>query len=749
MSTGSLPRGFAPHHLGPPPRRPQQQQPPQQQRAAQQHMGAMYAPPAAAAAAPSLMKRPAAAVRDPYGASGPGALQRQAPPAAQRHSGDYGGPQYAQPQYPPSTPGSMQYGAPSPYGMQGGYHPGQWADSNADTSVESIPPEGFHTPGANGQAYGDASGDASDLTHMSPAPQSPYQHGKGAPQLLHADTPREGKKPPFLDGQQDGTPQFITRAAPHAQRSAAPPPPPAPAADVSQYAGFKSDLDGDTSLIRSEADKIAQRLLKTEQELERLKKQGDLIGESLRKQKALDIEAHHRTVPAQQVPTLPGHFDAEQWQAQADNKGVPAALQQQQQQPLPEKKTDPKTVSPTVAPSMAPHAASPAVGASPVPAVAKAASPPPQRAEAPVMQRAAAPVAQRAAAPPPQRAAAPNLGYPQPPTGAAEAPASAQPSSQKSPPPAQQSPPPQQPVTAAPKQPASPQFNYPMPPTPPTPPKQQTEAGGSSLSEVPNHPALKNPELAKSVVDDAQAESLGLPKGTMWFDPNDPAQMQMIKEQLEGKPAEAPAGPAGPPIIPKPKQATRHSRLVKEEELMDQKHSKLLHLPEEFDSQSQVIRCYKRLAPGLHPDVNKEPEAAAQLKSLTECCQVCLAELRKRSTAKVGELGTIGEEDEEEEEEGSPKKESGDGVPEGFILVDDVDPLEFYEEVFFHKQKHAQLKVKMGVSIEDLVNGNAAGFDIERRIVNDKGEQGKFGTHFVLLLQSTHFSRWVNPLAGR
>eukprot|EP00802_Teleaulax_amphioxeia_P003442 Tamp_03445.p1 GENE.Tamp_03445~~Tamp_03445.p1 ORF type:complete len:358 (+),score=77.87 Tamp_03445:161-1075(+) len=283
----------------------------------------------------------------------------------------------------------MQYGAPSPYGMQGGYHPGQWADSNADTSVESIPPEGFHTPGANGQAYGDAS---ADLTHMSPAPQSPYQHGKGAPQLLHADTPREGKKPPFLDGQQDGTPQFITRAAPHAQRSAAPPPPPAPAADVSQYAGFKSDLDGDTSLIRSEADKIAQRLLKTEQELERLKKQGDLIGESLRKQKALDIEAHHRTVPAQQVPTLPGHFDAEQWQAQADNKGVPAALQQQQQQPLPEKKTDPKTVSPTVAPSMAPHAASPAVGASPVPAVAKAASPPPQRAAAPVMLRKRQPV---------------------------------------------------------------------------------------------------------------------------------------------------------------------------------------------------------------------------------------------------------------------------------------------------------------------------------------------------------------------
>lgn len=162
---------------------------------------------------------------------------------------------------------------------------------------------------------------------------------------------------------------------------------------------------------------------------------------------------------------------------------------------------------------------------------------------------------------------------------------------------------------------------------------------------------------------------------------------------------------------------------------MDQKHSKLLHLPEEFDSQSQVIRCYKRLAPGLHPDVNKEPEAAAQLKSLTECCQVCLAELRKRSTAKVGELGTIGEEDEEEEEEGSPKKESGDGVPEGFILVDDVDPLEFYEEVFFHKQKHAQLKVKMGVSIEDLVNGNAAGFDIERRIVNDKGEQGTERCH--------------------
>ena len=47
--------------------------------------------------------------------------------------------------------------------------------------------------------------------------------------------------------------------------------------------------DSDRIRIRSEADRIAERLLKTEADLERLRKQGDLIGESLRKQRMGDI----------------------------------------------------------------------------------------------------------------------------------------------------------------------------------------------------------------------------------------------------------------------------------------------------------------------------------------------------------------------------------------------------------------------------------------------------------------------------
>ena len=40
--------------------------------------------------------------------------------------------------------------------------------------------------------------------------------------------------------------------------------------------------DSDRARIRTEADRIAERLLKTEADLERLRRQGDLIGESLR-----------------------------------------------------------------------------------------------------------------------------------------------------------------------------------------------------------------------------------------------------------------------------------------------------------------------------------------------------------------------------------------------------------------------------------------------------------------------------------
>ena len=184
------------------------------------------------------------------------------------------------------------------------------------------------------------------------------------------------------------------------------------------------------------------------------------------------------------------------------------------------------------------------------------------------------------------------------------------------------------------------------------------------------------------MLDEEQAASLGLPKGTMWFDPTDPAQMQMIKDQLEGKPAVA---PSAQDVAPKPK-APRKTRLMKEDDMPSLRQT--LRVPEECDSEAQVMRYYKRLAPGSHPSVTGDA-SATQLKSLTESCQACLAEIRSKSSSKVGELDTIGEE--EEDGEGSPKKESK--APEGYMLVEDVDPIEFYDEIFFHNQKHAQLKV--------------------------------------------------------
>ena len=35
-----------------------------------------------------------------------------------------------------------------------------------------------------------------------------------------------------------------------------------------------------------------------------------------------------------------------------------------------------------------------------------------------------------------------------------------------------------------------------------------------------------------------------------------------------------------------------------------------------------------------------------------------------------------------------------------------------------------RVQVKMGVALEDLIVGHSAGFDFDRRVMNDKGEQG-------------------------
>jgi hypothetical protein len=43
-----------------------------------------------------------------------------------------------------------------------------------------------------------------------------------------------------------------------------------------------------------------------------------------------------------------------------------------------------------------------------------------------------------------------------------------------------------------------------------------------------------------------------------------------------------------------------------------------------------------------------------------------------------------------------------------------VDPLELYHKIVHTGKKHPELKVELGVSIEDLINGHVMTFDFER-----------------------------------
>ena len=605
---GSLPRGFAPHHLGPPPRRQSGPLPPHGSGGGSGGYGGL--------AAPSLIKRPGA---------GPGVMPPRSAPqrdqygvhrhqfqqglgrdryGSQQHA--YGGPQ---PSY--GSPASFLHQPGSPGG--GGGTEG-WAESSSD----SLAPEGYS--GSSGFGA-DASVDMSRVGGAGINGLQQYQ-----PQA------RGNIGPPFGD----------TPRAAYGQRSAAPP---VPVASDEGYNGhYRTEIDDDTSLIRSEADKIAQRLLKTEQELERLKKQGDIIGESLRKQKALDIE----NAAASPQAVTNGRAVATQQQA-----GMPAPLHPTQKQKHIEK-------------PLLNHGTG--------------------------LQLRALP-----GAPSPNRAALPPQGLDAQSVSAALSPERVNPG-------------------PAPGQPTFEEVWA---------REHQPQKDVSSIKDIPDHPARNNEKLANAVIDDAQAAALGLPNGSMWFDPNDPAQMQMIKEQLAGKPQSSSPAPPGTalPVPPKTRPPRKATRLVKQEDLIGCRQ--LLHVPEECDSESQVIRCYKRLAPAAHPSVTQDA-SAAQLKSLTESCLACLADVRSKGSALVGELGTIGEEEEDDGESASPKRSVGNSgnseAPEGSLLAEEVDALEFYDEIFFHKTKHAQLKVKMGVALEDLLQGHSAGFDFERRVVNDKGE---------------------------
>jgi hypothetical protein len=630
MATGaSIPRGFAPHHLGPPPPRAQAQQRAhhhhhQQQQQQQQGSGGMFA-------APSLIKRPGAAV--------PSVLTRQA--AGQRQSNSAYGlqQQYQQQQY--QFAGQQLYSSQS---SRQGPPSSQWdyVDSSSDSIAPSdaySPPSSYDNGLASNGRLSPSQIDMNEFTHYQQQTRS-RDNETSASRSLAMNFPSDTL-----------TPRVGMRGLVQGQRAAAPAVPASDDENGRQYVNvFRSEIDDDTSLIRSEADKIAQRLLKTEMELERLKRQGDLIGESLRRQRALDLESG--SASSNGLPSSPQYTKqqlevkqviqaASQQGPGSPNQAWSAPAQQRTAAPLPQKQT-------------------PTRGA-PQPSVMQrlAGSPPPA---APLQQSTSNAVApsqtQKLPAAQPQPVVAPQL----------------QPAASPQP----------QPAAKPQRQPAH--LGYPMPPEPKTS-LPQTKKTLASLQDLPSHPALNNEQLAQAVMDDEQAAALGLPKGSMWFDPSDPAQMKMIKDQIEGNTGEVPV-PPGPKIPPKPK-APRKTRFVKEDDLPT--HKKLLHVPDDCDSEARVIRCYKRLAPAAHPsaaggDVSK-------LAQLTDSCQACLAELRGKATSKVGELNTIGEEEEEnEEEEDTPTKKEND-APEGYIRVEEVDPVEFYDEIFFHKTKHAQLKV--------------------------------------------------------
>lgn len=85
------------------------------------------------------------------------------------------------------------------------------------------------------------------------------------------------------------------------------------------------------------------------------------------------------------------------------------------------------------------------------------------------------------------------------------------------------------------------------------------------------------------------------------------------------------------------------------------------------------------------------------------------------SNIKVGEkLDAINEED----EEGSTVKKDMDAEDES-SKAHEYDPLEVYHELVFLGRKHGELKVNLGVSIEDLVFGHLSTFEFDRMVCVD------------------------------
>lgn len=158
---------------------------------------------------------------------------------------------------------------------------------------------------------------------------------------------------------------------------------------------------------------------------------------------------------------------------------------------------------------------------------------------------------------------------------------------------------------------------------------------------------------------------------------------------------------------------------VKEDEL--DRHFESLNLARDSAGPADVLRAYKRFAPRLleRPD---------DLANFTTSFQICRG-YAEQANVKVGEkLGAIEEGDSDDER--SPIKEGGregegegEGKEEGEAGGTEYDPLVVYHEVVYLGRKHAELKVNLGVSIEDLVFGHTATFEFDRLVCVDGSKE--------------------------
>jgi hypothetical protein len=352
----------------------------------------------------------------------------------------------------------------------------------------------------------------------------------------------------------------------------------------------------DRTVMRSEADKIAERLLKTEEELDRLRKQGQLIGESLRRQKILEEQSPSRqrltefSDPPRTTLTSPAQPSQTSTFQLSKFGGTMAA---------PTTPKEGKSVSfKETASEIPPVSASPRL------------SLPPQAGLG--LGSASLP-----------NAAATNRGAP-----------------------------------------------------PGAPPPEQ---------------------LQQTTLSTQECTMLGLPPGTMWFDPSNPAQMQIINDQLSaGKqpqgqqpphPSYAPQStpqsfssgqqPAAPgQVAPATgsNSVTQHVprtsgtsvlvpsiKMLRDDEIA--RHFEVLNLVRDTASVSDVVRAYKRFAPRL-------VESPEDLASYTVSFKVCEAAAGQTDTAL--RQGSVGQ---------------GDAQGTRF------DPLAVYHAIVYTGKKHAELKV--------------------------------------------------------